>query len=390
MATVQSLLRRTFGSRSSPQLLSIPFRSPLRAFTTSQLVQRDTRPVPKFPPTSNEKLDTLLRDLCKNYFIPIHLPKNYYRMASHPENHARLMSDPITIELDGEPYTLTPVPAVRGAPTKHFKKALGLMTEKTDYAILPELIRGYCQANGILSSTILHQMVRHLVRVGRVEVIMDIARSASKAGFRFQRRLARDFVMALRERHMKSEIAGIMQGLRDASALLDIIGMRELTLEPESTTRYCDDPIVLGGVLWMRSDAALQFNTEPWLKDETKEMALKLKAAWAQVDFEPRMVEYEKRETMTQVKNSYYIALQLVKGYNVVLEALLQAKSVLAGSELSPWLESESERLAVLVTKVGAYLERNRGVVFPELKGKEKKKEAEAAAAAVEESGEKL
>ncbi|KAH0615049.1 uncharacterized protein H6S33_000685 [Morchella sextelata] len=383
MAAMQTLLRRTLGFRNSPQLLSTQLSSPLRTFTTTRSAQRDTRPVPKFPPTSNEKLDELLRDLRENYFIPPHLPQEYYRLVTRPQNHARLLSDPVNIVLDGEPYTLTPKPNNLGAPVSKFKQALGLMSEKSDYAIIPELIRGYYQANGALSSTFLHRMVRHLIRVGRVDILMDIARSADEIDFRFQRRLARDFMMALRERHMKSEIAGIMKGLRDGAVLLDIVGKRELTLEPESATRYCDDPIVLGGLLWMRSDAALQFKNEEWLKDVTSEVALKLKAAWGQVDFEPRMVEYEDRQSMTQVKNSYYNTLQLIKGYNVVLEALLQAKSVLAGSELSPWLEAESERLAVLVTNMGAYLKRHKPMVFPKPEGKkegaEKEKEGEEA-----------
>lgn len=275
--------------------------------------------------------------------------------------------------LDDEPYTLTPKPERPGTPVSMFKKALDLMSEKSDYATIPELIRGYYQANGALSSTFLHRMVRHLIRVGRVEVLMDIARSADKTDFRFQRRLAPDFMMALRERHMKSQKAGIMKGLRDGTVLLDIVGKRELTLEPESETRYCDDPIVLGGLLWMRSDAALQFKTVEWLKEHTSEIALRLKAAWKQVDFEPSLVEYEDRRSATQMKMSYYNAMQMIKGYNVVLEALLQAKSVLAGSELSPWLEAESERLAVLVTRLSTYLKKHRPLLFSRPEGKEKK-----------------
>lgn len=379
MAAVQTLLRRALGFRNSPQLLSTQLGSPLRTFTTTRSAQRDTRPIPKFPPTSNEKLDALLRDLRENYFIPIHLPQEYIRLATRPKNHARLLSDPISIELDGEPYTLTPKPNNFGAPVSKFKEALELMSEKSDYAIIPEIIRGYYQANGALSSTFLHKMVRHLVRVDRVEVLMDIARSADKTDFRFHRRLARDFMMALRERHMKSEQAGIMKGLRNGTVLLDIVGKRELTLEPESETRYCDDPIVLGGLLWMRSDAALQFKTEEWLKEHTSEIALKLKDAWRQVDFEPILVEYEDRKSETQMKMSYYNAMQLIKGYNVVLEALLQTKGVLAGSELSPWLEAESEKLAVLVTRLSTYLKKHMPLVFPnkERKKKEKKEEEE-------------
>lgn len=178
---------------------------------------------------------------------------------------------------------------------------------------------------------------------------------------------------------MKSEQAGIMKGLRNGTVLLDIVGKRELTLEPESETRYCDDPIVLGGLLWMRSDAALQFKTEEWLKEHTSEIALKLKDAWRQVDFEPILVEYEDRKSETQMKMSYYNAMQLIKGYNVVLEALLQTKGVLAGSELSPWLEAESEKLAVLVTRLSTYLKKHMPLVFPnkERKKKEKKEEEE-------------
>ncbi|KAI5853000.1 hypothetical protein DFP73DRAFT_26252 [Morchella snyderi] len=368
MAAVQTLLRRSLGFRNSPQLLSTQLGSPLRTFTTTLSAQRDTRPVPKFPPTSNEKLDELLRDLRQNYFIPAHLPQSYRRLVTSPVNHARLLSDPLNIELDGEPYTLTPTPSKPGAPVKKFKLALDLMSTKSDYAIIPELIRGYCQVNGVLSSTFLHRMIRRLIRVGRVDVLMDVARSADKTNFRFQRRLARDFMMALRERHMKSDKSGVMEGLRDGTALLHIVGRRELTLEPESATRYCDDPIVLGGLLWMRSDAALQFKTEEWLKKDTSEIAQKLKAAWGQANFEPRLVEYEDRESNTQIKMSYYNAMQMIKGYNVVLEALLQTKSVLAGSELTPWLEAESERLAVLVTKLSAYLKKHKPIVFTKLK----------------------
>ncbi|RPB16996.1 hypothetical protein P167DRAFT_561940 [Morchella conica CCBAS932] len=373
MAAVQTLLRRTLGVRNSPQLLSTQLSSPLRTFTTTRSAQRDTRSVPKFPKTSNEELDELLRDLRENYFIPAHLPKEYLRLATRPKNHDRLLSDPVSIMLDDEPYTLTPKPERPGTPVSMFKKALDLMSEKSDYATIPELIRGYYQANGALSSTFLHRMVRHLIRVGRVEVLMDIARSADKTDFRFQRRLARDFMMALRERHMKSQKAGIMKGLRDGTVLLDIVGKRELTLEPESETRYCDDPIVLGGLLWMRSDAALQFKTVEWLKEHTNEIALRLKAAWKQVDFEPSLVEYEDRRSATQMKMSYYNAMQMIKGYNVVLEALLQAKSVLAGSELSPWLEAESERLAVLVTRLSTYLKKHRPLLFSRPEGKKKK-----------------
>lgn len=323
-------------------------------------------PVPKFGPTSNPELDALLENLRNDHFMPVRLMQHDFRLVYLEVNRLRLISNPLTVNIGGENFTLTPKSVPPGVPRKKLVRALGLMKEPSDFDVIPELLRGYNEMSAgqsQLGQVVAERMARLVGQAGRTDILMHIARNADKLLFKFTASTARMFVRGLYLKQKRAlEERGVLAVLANTNDLLILIGKREICMDQEK--RLNQDDVILGVVLAMFTDFSLKYRSGKDHEETTKGYTLKLKSAWAGP--EPiKLNGAEDGASLAQVKESVYRAKSQVSTWEPVLEGLLQAKSILKGSELSPWLEETSEELAGDIARWGEFIEKNSPVIWP-------------------------
>lgn len=321
--------------------------------------------MPKFGPTSNPELDALLEDLRNEHFMPIRLSQLNYRLMYSKNRNIDLLTNPITVKIEDESFTLTPKPEQPGIPRKKFLQALKLMQENSDFDVIPELLRGYnemSEGKSQLGITLTEQMARLLGRAGRTDILMQIARNADKLHFKFTMPTARIFVRGFHKKQKRAlEERGVLAVLANTKAFLEIIGKREFCIDQQK--RLNEDDGVLGVVLAMFSDFSLKYRGGVDHEETTKDLTIKLKSAWVG----PGAMELKSGDgtRLTKVKEYIYHAKNQASAWGPVLEGLLQAKKLLAGSELSHWLEETSVALAGDIARWREYIETNTPLVWP-------------------------
>lgn len=322
--------------------------------------------MPKFGPTSNPELDALLDNLRNDHFMPVRLMQHDFRLMYLQINRTRLLSNPLTVNVGGENFTLTPKSVPLGVPRKKLVQALGLMKEPSDFDVIPELLRGYNEMSvgqSQLGQVVAERMARLVGKAGRTDILMYIARNADKLLFKFTATTARMFVRGLYLKQKRAlEERGVLAVLADTNGLLTLVGKREICMDQEK--RLSQDDVVLGVVLAIFTDFSLKYRSGEDHEGTTKGYTLELKSAWAGP--EPiKLNGVEDGVSLAQVKESVYRAKNQVSTWEPVLEGLLQAKSILKGSELSPWLEKTSEELAGDVAHWGEFIEKNSPAIWP-------------------------
>lgn len=385
MALARMTIPRAFGLRNVPQsasLYCLGFQRRALSATASALrasgnplislflfifrranIIYSIGPVPKFNPTSSPELDALLEKLRNEKFMPSYLSQLHYRLVHRKSNHTQLLNDPITVEIEGEPFKLVPGAGEHGTPGKKFVEALNLMKEPSDFDVIPELIRGcHDMSTGArqLGRAKTEKMARLLGRAGRTDILMQIARDAKRLFFRFTAPLAGIFMRGLRQKQKQAlEERGAMAVLAQTRILLNLIGKREICVDKKN--RLNEDNEILGTVLSMFAEFSLKYGNGKDHEGSVEEFTLKLKSVWTG----PKAVILKSLGDDTdliKLRRYVHIAKNLVIAWEPVLEGLLQAKSILAGSELSPWLEETSEELAGNIADWGEFVETNTSV----------------------------
>lgn len=241
------------------------------------------------------------------------------------------------------------------------------MKEPSDFDAIPELVRGYnemSEGRNQLALTLAEQMARALGKAGRTDILMQIACNADKLLFKFTTSSARIFVRGFQQKQKRAlEERGALAALASTKTLLDILGKREFCVDQER--RLNQDDEILGTVLAMFADFSLKYKGGVDYEGTTKDFATKLQSTWVG----PPTIELKSLEdgaNLNKVKKHVYHARNHVSAWEPVLEGLLQAKSILAGSALSPWLEETSEALAGSVAHWNEFIETNTPVVWPQ------------------------
>lgn len=299
--------------------------------------------------------------------MPVRLNQQDYRLVYLESNRIRLLSDPLTVNVEGENFTLTPREVQPGVPRKKIVQALNLMKEPSDFDVIPELLRGYNEMSDgktQLGQTVAEKMARLLGQAGRTDILMRIARNADKLLFKFTVLTARIFLRGLFLKQKRAvEERGVLAVLANARDLVGLIGKREICMDQEK--RLSQDVVVLGTVLAMFADFSLKYRSGKDHEGTTRDYTTQLKLAWAM----PEPIELKSSEdgiNMTKLKEYVYRAKTQVSAWEPVLEGLLQAKRVLTGSELSPWLAKTSEALAGDIAHWNEFIETNALIVWPE------------------------
>lgn len=300
--------------------------------------------------------------------MPIRLSQLNYRLMYSKNKKIDLLTNPITVKIEDESFTLTPKTQQPGVPRKKFSQALDLMREDSDFDAIPELLRGYnemSEGQYQLRISLAERMARFLGRAGRTDILMQIARNADKLLFKFTASTARIFVRGFHEKQKRAlEERGVLAVLANTKDLLEIIGKREFCIDQQK--RLNEDDGILGTVLAMFSDFSLKYRGGVDYEETTKNLTIKLKSAWVG----PEAMELESGDDtrLTKLKEYIYHAKNQISAWEPVLEGLLQAKKVLAGSELSHWLEETSVELAGEIAHWHKYIETNSPLVWPKTK----------------------
>jgi hypothetical protein len=303
-------------------------------------------PLPTFQPTSNPELDSLL-DLIRNeLFIPTHLLKRHKILQTRQKNHAILQEEPVTVDMPGSPpITLTPKKREIPVPVTLFGKALRLMKEPSDLDAIPGLVLGFAQANRRIRDEQAEKMARVLNLNGRIDLLMAMARGAGENGFKFTRPTAREFMRGVRIQNSLPDRKTALKGLKNAEQLLNCLGEPTMKVDPDA--RLKRDPVVVGTVLAMFASTSIRFNNGKdygkkgglpgGIDGYTRHYTQRLQATWGDVEWELNLQKGQ-RESVWRAKYA-------VLDYIPVLEGLLNARQILTGSDLSPWIEAESAKL---------------------------------------------
>jgi hypothetical protein len=303
-------------------------------------------PLPTFKPTSNPELDSLL-DLIRNeLFIPTHLLKRHKTLQTRQKNHAILEEETVAVDMPGSPpVVLTPKQREVPVPIKLFGKALRLMKEPSDLDAIPGLVLGFAQANRRIREEQAEKMARLMNLNGRIDLLMALARGAGENGFKFTQPTAREFMRGIRIQNSVPDRKTALLGLKHAEQLLNCLG--EPTMKVDPNARLKRDPVVVGTVLAMFASTSKRFNggkdygkkggLPTGIDGYTRHYTQRLKKVWEHVEWELNLVKGD--------KPSVWRAKYAVLDYIPVLEGLLNAREILEGSDLSPWIEAESARL---------------------------------------------
>lgn len=132
--------------------------------------------------TSNEALDTILRELSNKVILPSYLPMPLQKKVFRARWKDKLEIDPIELEIDGKQVRFKHIEKVPNAK-KEFFKAMDLMETKQDWAALPRLLEGlWYHAQRRFEPGDWPLMIRKAAQAGNLGPMFDAARRPARTG----------------------------------------------------------------------------------------------------------------------------------------------------------------------------------------------------------------
>ncbi|CAN8096421.1 unnamed protein product [Discula destructiva] len=151
-----------------------------------------------FRKTSNETLDSILRELHSKVILPSYLPIPLQNRIFRTRWKAKLEIEPIEIEVEGQQIKLRHIPLAPNAKKELFK-ALDAMQTKQDWAQLPKLLEGlWYHARRNLVPGVWPRIVRKAGMTGNLGPIFEACQRPERTGMRLSRpEVAQEFMSAL-------------------------------------------------------------------------------------------------------------------------------------------------------------------------------------------------
>lgn len=250
------------------------------------------------------------------------------------------------------PVTLTAKSREVPVPIKLFTRALGLMQQPGDLDAIPGLVQGYAQANRRIRDEQAEKLARMCNFHGRTDILMTLARTAGKNGFRFSRPAAREFMRGLRMAAMLPGKEASVKAIKNGQALLNCLGEPLMKVRPDE--RLKRDPVVVGTLLSMVASTSVKFNEGKDYENRTRQWVHRLQACWEDVEWYLDLTPKGAGD-----RNPVYRAKAAVLDYLPVLEGLFAARDMLQGTDQSAWLEAESAKLNNTVAGWKKFLDEN-------------------------------
>jgi len=344
-----------FRSPRTPPVPLLHFVFNTRTFSATACGLKATGPLPTFEPTSNPELDTLINTIRNELFIPSHLLRRYRHLQLRKKNHYVLEEEPLSVDVSGQEIQLLPKGREVPIPVKTFNDCLDLMATPSDLSAIPGLLLGFSQANRPVRDRNLEKVARLINMNGRIDLLMDIARGAGENGFKFTRPTAREFMRGIKIQNSLPSKKSAVKALKNAQALLNFLGEPRMKKKPDE--RLKRDPVVVGTALAMFANTSKKFNDGKDYEGLTRQHIERLQNCWDAVEWE--------HDLKADDKSAVWRAKHAVLNYIPVLEGLILARDILAGSDFTPWIEAESAKLNNAVGGWMKFLEEKVGEQKP-------------------------
>lgn len=265
------------------------------------------------------------------------------------KNHPILEEEPLIVDVKGTPVELKPKSRVVPIPVKTFSTALDLMKTPADMDAIPGLVMGFSDANSRIRDAQFEKMAREVNMNGRIDILMKLARGAGSNGFKFSRNVAREFMRGLKIQNSLPDKTIAIKALKNAETLLNLLGEARMKVNPDE--RLKRDPVVVGTLLSLFASTSSRFSGGKDYEGFTLMYAKRLQSCWEAVEWDQALVAGDKK--------SLWRAKFAVLNYKPVLEGLFQARDILQGSDIMPWVESESAKLNGTIGEWMKFLEEN-------------------------------
>jgi len=266
------------------------------------------------------------------------------------KNQYILSEEPVIVDVAGEEIQLEPKSRVVPIPVKTFTTCLDLMKTPADLDAIPDLIQGFHKANRRIRECQFEKMARLINMNGRIDLLMQLARNAGDdSGFKFTLNVAREFMRGIKVQNLLPAKEEAVKALRNAETLLNILGEPHMKVDPDA--RLKRDPVVVGTALSMFANTSVRFNDGKDYGDYTFHYSQRLQRCWDAVEWEQ---ELEKGD-----RKSVWRAKHAVLNYIPVLEGLVKARDILAGTKVTAWIEAESAKLNNAVGEWRQFLDEN-------------------------------
>ncbi|KAK6523812.1 hypothetical protein TWF281_001780 [Arthrobotrys megalospora] len=400
LSTTASIARPTLCScqtSSSLDNTNIPSTSSREFSTTSSLSAskqaiREQRiaktPLPHFPKTYNQPLDTLLHAVHRDQFLIDHLPDHYRRLVVRTKRHNVLAQQAaqqafargtnpstatLTITLNGQTLPLRPLSQRTLHGAKTLTKVLNLLKSPTEYDLLPGLIQGLGFSKIDIDAGQWKNLIRQCGLAGRPGVAIKIAHDGivhRKNGFSYTQASLREMVRAQfvrfllpEKQHAEKSVQrarGVVSLARRWKEMFDDVKKKK-RMEERAPEWLSVDPVVRGSLLFLQAGKVIRW-------DEGKETDLErgvvrdvkaLMECWGRAAEEVELINKEledAKETGKDRRPAYAIAREAVRDWEPVLQGLQWTQSVMHKSgikdmEVEKWLPAASTLVSGAINK---------------------------------------
>ncbi|KAK6498722.1 hypothetical protein TWF481_011297 [Arthrobotrys musiformis] len=341
-------------------------------------------PLPHFPKTHNQPLDSLLHSLHRDQFLIDHLPDHYRRLVVRTKRHNVLAQQAaqqafargtnpstatLTITLNGQTLPLRPLTHRTLHGSKSLTKVLSLLSSPAEYDLLPGLIQAYGFSKIDLSPGHWRNLIRQCGLAGRPGVAIKIAHDGiihRKNGFSYTQASLREMIRAQFVRFLIPQKPHAEKSVQRARGVLTMAKRwkeqfdevkRKKRLDDRAPEWLSIDPVVRGSILFLQSGKVIRW-------DEGKESDLErgvisdlksLIESWHLAGPEIDAINKD-LESPTAERPAYAIAREAVRDWEPVLQGLQWTQSVMHKSnikdlELEKWLPVASTLLSGAVNK---------------------------------------
>ncbi|KAF3935323.1 hypothetical protein ABW19_dt0207486 [Dactylella cylindrospora] len=377
----------------------IPNRSPIcspRTFSTSSPLSKGSKqarrerqlaktPLPFFPRTGNQPLDTLLQSIHRDQFTIDHLPEHYHRLVTRTTRHhvlaeqaaqqafARGITNPsnatLTVTIDNQSIPLKPIASRTLHGSKDLTTILNTIQSPAEYDVLPQLVQGMAYSGIEISPGQWRKLVRSCGLAGRPGVAIKIAHEGvlhRKNGFSYTLGTIREMMRAQFVRFLLPEKKYATEAVRRAKAAAasakglkdwydnDQIRQRKTGRAPEWLHV---DPVVRGTILFLEAGKSVRWSEGTDESGGVVKAVKDLMTCWESAREEilstTERIELAIRNQGGKDKSAekdYVIARDALQDWEPVLQGLKWTQQVLdnvapRNGEIDRWLPQASTTL---------------------------------------------
>ncbi|RVD88029.1 uncharacterized protein DFL_002228 [Arthrobotrys flagrans] len=370
-----------------------PSSSSSREFSTSSSLSaskqaiREQRiaktPLPYFPKTHNQPLDSLLHSIHRDQFLIDHLPDHYQRLVVRTKRHHVLAQQAsqqafargtnpsnatLTITLNGQTLPLRPLKHRTLHGSKTLTRVLNLINSPSEYDLLPGLMQGYGSSKIEIDPGKWRNLIRQCGLAGRPGVAIKIAHDGivhRKNGFSYTQGSLREMVRAQFVRFLIPEKFHAEKSVKRARGVVGLARRwkeqfdevrRKKRMEERAPGWLAVDPVVRGSLLFLQAgkvvrwDEGKETDLERGVMSDLKSLVECWDLAVEEIDLIDKELAGAPEASPTKdedARPAYSIAREAIRDWEPVLQGLQWTQSVmhksgLKDTDVEKWLPAAS------------------------------------------------